>query len=123
MNIVKPGYELDTRGISIVELIVGITLLAVVVMSLAASGMYASRSMTRSRVELEATEYMQTHLEQLLALPFDSLSSGSTTTGKGSATWTVTDSGANKEILLVINYAPTDGISVWDTVYTYRLDR
>ncbi len=123
MNIWRPDHELDTRGVSIVELIVGITLLAVVVMSLAASGMYASRSMTRSRLELEATEYMQTQLEQLLAQPYDSLSSGSRTTAKGNATWTVTESGANKEILLVTNYAPTDGISVWDTVFTYRLDR
>jgi Tfp pilus assembly protein PilV len=123
MILQKPSHISDTRGISIVELIVGMTLLAVVVMSLAASGMYASRSMTRSRLELEATEYMQTRLEQLLAQPYDSLSSGSTTTAKGRATWTVTESGANKEILLVTNYAPTDGISVWDTVFTYRLNR
>jgi Tfp pilus assembly protein PilV len=108
---------------SVVELMVGVTLLAVVVMSLAASGMYASRSMTNSRLELEATEYMQTQLEQLLATSFDSLDSGSTETAKGKATWTVTEDGVNKEILLVINYAPTDGISVWDTVFTSRINR
>ena len=42
--------RLSDTGISMVELLVAVALLAAVVVSLAASSMYASRNVTRSRV-------------------------------------------------------------------------
>jgi type II secretory pathway pseudopilin PulG len=103
-----------------VELLVGITLLAVVVLSLAAASLYASRSVTRSRVQLAAAEFQQTELEVLLAVPYDSLASGSRARVDGASSWVVADSFTYQRIMLVTNYAPAEAISVWDTVVTYR---
>lgn len=114
-------YRLNERGISIVELLVAVALLAVVVVSLAAAGLYASRTLTRSRVELESAQFMQSELERLRAVPYDSLQSGSRTAAKGTSTWTVSDSLGYSWILLITHYAPTEGVSVWDTVVAYRL--
>jgi Tfp pilus assembly protein PilV len=115
--------RLDRRGISVVELIVGVVLLAVVVVSLAASGLYASRTLTRARVELESSEFQQAELERLLAVPYASLASGTRSTPKGTATWTVTSLSRYKQIKLVTNYTPTQGISLWDSVFVYRLNQ
>ncbi|KPK80137.1 MAG: hypothetical protein AMS25_10080 [Gemmatimonas sp. SM23_52] len=114
-------YRSDERGISIVELLVAVALLAVVVVSLAAAGLYANRTLTRSRVQLESAQFLQSELERLHAVPYDSLQSGSRTAAKGTSTWTVSDSSVYSRILLITHYAPTEGVSVWDTVVAYRL--
>lgn len=114
-------YRLNERGISIVELLVAVVLLAVVVVSLAAAGLHAQRTLTRSRVQLEAAEFMQAELERLHAQPYDSLESGSRTTEKGSSSWTISDFGGYRRILLITEYAPTEGVSAWDTVVAFRL--
>ena len=111
--------RLNRDGVSVVELMVGVVLLAVVTISLVGSSLYASRTLTRSRLELKTSEYMQAELERLLALPYASVTDGSRTTTKGSSTWTVTDQTSYKEILLIVNYAPTAGTSEWDTVVAF----
>lgn len=113
--------RLDRRGVSIIELLVAVTLLATVVVGLAASSLYASRLVTRSRLRLEATEFLQAELERLSALPYESLASGSRTTAEGSASWTVRDSVNYRRIDLITNYNPREGTSQWDTVVAYRL--
>lgn len=113
--------RLDDRGISIVELMVGVVLLAVVVISLAASGMYSSRTLARSRVQLEAAEFVQSEVERLLAVPYDSLRNGSRVTEVGTAEWEIEDKYTHRQILLITHYAPTEAVSVWDTVVAYRL--
>lgn len=115
------GSRLDESGVSVVELLVGLVLLAVVVVSLAASGLYASRTMTRSRVQLEATEFVQAELERLLGVPYFELETGSRSLEDGESEWTVTDLVNHRRILLITNYAPAEGISVMDTVVAYRL--
>jgi Tfp pilus assembly protein PilV len=113
--------RLDERGISVVELLVGVVLLAVVVLSLAASGLYSSRALARSRIELEATEFLQSELEQLLAVPYDSLTDGSRESSAGTSKWEVVDRYTHRRILLVTHYAPTEAVSVWDTVVAFKL--
>lgn len=113
--------RLDDRGISIVELMIGVVLLAVVVISLAASGMYSSRTLTRSRVQLEAAEFVQSEVERLLAVPYDSLRNGTRETEVGTSEWEIQDRYTHRRILLVTHYTPAEAISVWDTVVAYRL--
>ncbi len=117
----RATHRLNRRGISVVELLVGITLLAVVVISLAAASLYASRTMRRSRVQLEAAEFQQAELERLLAVSYGSLASGSRTTSRGTAKWTVLDSASYRRILLVTEFTPASAISLSDTVVAYRL--
>ena len=113
--------RLDTSGISIVELLIGVVLLAVVVLSLAASGLYSSRTLSRSRVQLQAAEYLQSELEQLLAVPYDSLRDGSRESSDGTSEWAVEDRYTHRRIILVTHYAPAEAISVWDTVVAFKL--
>ena len=113
--------RLDQRGISVVELMVGVVLLAVVVISLAASGLYSQRTLARSRVQLEAAEFMQSEVERLLAVPYDSLRNGSRETEVGVSRWEIEDRYTHRRILLITHYAPTEAISAWDTVVAYRL--
>ncbi|NIR45710.1 MAG: hypothetical protein GWN99_15020 [Gemmatimonadetes bacterium] len=113
--------RMDEKGISVVELLVGLVLLTVVVVSLAASGMYASRTMSRSRFELEAAEFQQSELERLLAIPYSELEDGSRETEQGASRWTVVEQANHRRILLFTNYAPTEAISVRDSVVAFRL--
>ena len=116
-------HRLNRCGISMVELIVGITLLAVVVLSLSTASLYASRTVTRSRVQLAAAEFQQSELETLLAVPYANLVSGNRTMTDGTSTWTVVDSFTYRRIMLVTNYTPAAAISIGDTVVAYRVRR
>lgn len=117
----RVGYRLDRRGVSIVELLVGVTLLAVVVVSLAAASLYSSRTLRRSRLQLRAVEFQQTELERLLAMPYRGLASGARKTDDGTSEWTVEDSTRYRRIVLVTEYIPASGFAVLDTVVAYRL--
>jgi Tfp pilus assembly protein FimT len=114
-------HRLNRAGISIVELLVGITLLALVVISLVAASLYASQAIMRSRLQLEAAEFQQSELERVLAVSYEDLDSGSRDAAKGTSSWTVVDSFTYRRILLVTTYSPTQAISVRDTVVAYRL--
>ncbi len=114
--------RLNARGISIVELLIGLSLIAIVVTSLAAASLYASRLVTSSRLQLAAAEFQQSELERLLALPYTSLASDSRTTSKGTARWEVEDYFSYRRIFLVTHYTPAPGLSVWDSVAVYRLE-
>jgi Tfp pilus assembly protein PilV len=105
----------------LVEVLIAVTLLAIAVVALATASLYASRTITRSRVALRAAEFQQSELERLLAVPYSALQNGTRTTSVGTSSWTVADSGRYRRILLVTNYAPAQGVSVWDTVVAYRL--
>ena len=106
-----------------VELIVGITLLAVVVLSLSTASLYASRMVARSRIQLAAAEFQQTELEALLAVPYAKLQSGSRTLKDGTASWVVADSFTYRRIMLVTEFAPAEAVSISDTVVAYRVRR
>ncbi len=112
---------LAEKGIAVLELLLAISLLAAVVLSLGASSLYTSKVLERSRTELRASKFAQAELERLLALPYDSLVSGSRTLADGSSSWTVDDRASYREIILISHYAPASAISLWDTVATYRL--
>jgi type II secretory pathway pseudopilin PulG len=116
-----PRHSLNRAGISIVELLVGITLLSLVVVSLVAASLYSSQAVTRSRLQLEAAEFQQSELERVMAVSYDNLESGSRDAVKGKSSWTVVDSFTYRRILLVTTYSPTQDISVQDTVVAYRL--
>ncbi len=115
------GGRLDRRGISIVELLVAVTLLAVVVVSLGAASLYSSRTLRRSRLQLRAVEFQQSELERLLALPYSGLASGSRSTSDGESEWIVEDSTRYRRIVLITEFIPASRFTVWDTVVAYRM--
>ncbi len=110
------------KGIAVLELLLAISLLATVILSLGASSLYTSRLLERSRSELRAAKFLQGELERLMALPYDSVVSGSRTLAEGTSNWTVIDSIDYREITLISHYAPISAISIWDTVAMYRIE-
>ncbi len=103
-----------------VELMVAVSLFALVLTALAGSSVYSSKTLTRSRTQLKSAQFMQSELERLLAIPYDELSSDSRTTEMGTAVWAVQDSITYQKILLVVNYAPTAGVEIRDSMVAYR---
>ena len=112
--------RLDRRGFTLVELLIGIALFALILTGLGSSAIYASKIRTESRARLEAAHFMQGELEYLLSQPFDSLTSGSRSSASGTSEWVVEDSFAYLKILLKITYAPTGGVSVKDSIAAFR---
>ena len=112
--------RLDRRGFTLVELLIGIALFAIILTGLGSSGIYASKIRTDARVRLEAAHFTQGELEYLLSQPFDSLTSGSRSSASGTSEWVVEDSFAYLKILLKITYAPTGGVSVKDSIAALR---
>lgn len=104
-----------------VELLVAVTIIAVVILSLAASSLYSSRTSTRSRIQLQSAEFQQAEIERLLSLQYDSVVSGQRTLSDGSSRWVVVDSFDFKQILVTTRYAPAQGFSQVDTAVAYRL--
>jgi hypothetical protein len=68
---------------------------------MASTTIYAVRSVTLADLATERTAARQSTVEQLLALPFDSLAAGTGTHGIFDTDWTVTDFGEWKAISLV----------------------
>jgi type II secretory pathway pseudopilin PulG len=120
MNVVRQ-HSANVKGVSMVELLVAVTIIAVVILSLAAASLYSSRASTQSRIQLQATEFQQSEIERLLSLPYDSVITGQRSLNDGSSRWVVVDSFDFKQILVTTRYAPAQGISVVDTAVAYRL--
>ncbi len=112
--------RLDNRGMTMVELMVAVSLFALVLTALAGSSVYSSNTLIRSRTQLESAQFMQSEMERLLAIPYASLTSDTRTTELGEATWVVDDSLTYQKIVLVVNYAPTAGVEIRDSLVAYR---
>ena len=111
----------NERGVSMVELLIAVTIVAVVILSLAATSLYSSRTSTQSRIQLQAAEFQQAEIERLLSLPYDSVISGQRTLPDGASQWVVVDSFDFRQILVTTRYAPTQAFAVMDTTIAYRL--
>ena len=111
----------NERGVSMVELLIAVTIVAVVILSLAATSLYSSRTSTQSRIQLQAAEFQQAEIERLLSLPYDSVITGQRTLPDGASRWVVVDSFDFKQILVTTRYAPTQAVAVTDTAIAYRL--
>lgn len=100
----RPMGALDeTRGHTIVELIVAILILSVGLMALSATSGVVSRMMATSSLSAQARYAAQGRLEQLLSTPSDRLTSGEWRRGDLSLRWQVS-SGDPRHILLVVHH-------------------
>lgn len=113
--------RLDRRGFTLIELLMGIALFALILTGLGTSAIYASKIRTDSRARLGAAHFMQGELEYLLSQPYDSLTSDSRSSELGKSEWVVEDSFAYLKILLNITYAPTEGVTVVDSIVAFRM--
>lgn len=115
-----------------VEVIIAIIVLAFGLLGMAGTTALLVRQITLADVATERTAALQTTLERLKALPFDSVANGSDSVGIFDVDWTVTSSTNQWKSLRVITRGPgmaagTGGFpmltaSVPDT-FSYRIIR
>ena len=108
----------DQRGVSLVEILVALTILAGAILSLAGAAGLASRHLRSGRTDLNAWAASQSQADNLMSRGFDTISSGSATVQGFPMQWTV--SGTNpKKVLLEMDWTNGSGNLVKDTVVLY----
>jgi prepilin-type N-terminal cleavage/methylation domain-containing protein len=75
------GGQRSRAGFTMIEVIIAITVLAVGVLGLAGTTAYIVRQVTLADVMTERTAALQTVIERVQAMPFDSVSAGSDSVG------------------------------------------
>ena len=106
------------RGITLIEILVMIVISSGVLLSLAASMGFAYKNLSHSRMDMDAYAAMQTQLESLINLPYDSVTAGSSTVNGYSLTWFV--EGLNpKALVLDLHYTNRSGYAMTERSVIY----
>lgn len=108
----KRARTSGTAGFTIIEVMVAIVVLTVVSVSLGLVIERAAAVTRRSRLELAAATFLLAEAARLRESPWASLTSGSVARGDSVATWTVSDSGAVRRIVLVTAQTSATGSQV-----------
>lgn len=108
----------DHRGVSLVEILIGVVILSVALIGLAAAGGVAARQVYTGRQDMGRWAAIQQQLESLVALGYDSVADGSSTVQGYPMTWTVTGTDP-KQITVVMERENYRGETVQDTFITY----
>ncbi len=116
-------------GFSLVELIMAVLVLALGVVGLAGTTVNIMRQLTLAETTTARAAALQTVVERMRALPFDSLADGADAIGRFSVSWTVVASTSQTTSLQIVTVgpgltsasggAPILSSSVADT-FTYR---
>ncbi len=109
------------EGVSLVEILVGVVILAVALLGLAAAGGVAARQVYMGRVDMGRWAALQEQLESLVAQGYDSVETGSANVQGYPMTWEVT--GTNpKQVIVVMQRENFQRQTVYDTLVTYLAD-
>jgi len=108
----------ESDGVSLIEVLIGVIILTLALLGLAAAGGVAARQVYMGRVDMARWVAVQQQLETLVAAGYDSVSAGSDTVQGYPMSWTV--SGVDpKQVTLVLERENYRGQTVMDTVVTY----
>lgn len=91
----------DRGGFTIVELVVSLLILTVGLLAFAGTTIVLIRQVTTAGLATERATAVQTVVERLRALPYDSVSAGGDSIGAFRVTWTSTRVGATKEVRVI----------------------
>lgn len=111
---------LSDAGFTLVEVLVALVILTVVAVSLGGAMETAIRNVRLSRMELNAAHFLESEVERLRTISYDSLSDGRRTRGPGVAEWTVADSTRFRLVLLETRYGSPAGGWAVDSVTIFR---
>lgn len=97
----------DTKrgGFSLVEVMVALVVLAIGVLGLAATTMYAVRQTTLSEITTERSAALQSVIEQLRATDYADLQSGSEEVGRFKVKWSTT-TGVRTTLVEIVTLGP-----------------
>jgi len=118
MNGRTPDRGQSERGITLVEILVMIIITSGVLLSMAASMGFAYRNLGHSRIDMDAYAAMQTQLESLINVHYDSVAAGSSTINGYSLAWTVAGT-APKTVLLDLYYTNRSGYAKTEQTVLY----
>lgn len=110
------------RGFSLVEILVAVTLLGVVMMSLAGAAALGLSQMGKARQDLQYSADVQQIADSLVSRGWNKVTSGSSTIRGRAVAWTVTTMNANSEKvdLVVTRRGQADPTRIFsDTVTLY----
>jgi len=113
----------DTRGFTLIEVLIAVVILSVGVLGMVGSAGLASRMIGQGKrntqAALVAMQRMETLRGQALATNprCTGLASGTATTTGVTETWTVTGAGRSRRIRLIVRYQTNRGLAT-DTVNT-----
>ncbi len=118
-------WWVDCRGVSLVEILIGVVILAMTLLGLVASGVIAARQIHIGRLDMSRWSAVQEQLESMHELPWDSLTSGSDVVQGYPISWTVAESNPNKtkQVRLMLSRENNAGQMVEDTMIMYVTKR
>ena len=111
----------DERGLSLVEVLVGIIILSVSLLGLAAAGGVAARQVRAGRADMHLWVAMQEQIEDLMRVGYDSVATNSAVVQGYPMNWTVTGTDP-KRIDFVVQRTNGSGAAVEDTVILFLAD-
>jgi prepilin-type N-terminal cleavage/methylation domain-containing protein len=122
--------QIGNQGFTIIEVLIAVIILAVGLLGMAGTTTLVVKQTTLADVSTERTAALQTTVERLRALPFDSVVTGSDSVGPYILAWTTTNGGQWKSVRIVTTGPglksgegfPMISNSVADT-FTYRIIR
>lgn len=102
----RAGPEAKRGGFSLVEVIIAIVVLAFGLMGMAGTTALVVRQVTLADLATERSAAVQTTLESLKALPFDSVKDGSASIGVFDVKWSVTTASVQWKAVELITVGP-----------------
>ena len=117
MSVAKRS-RFDEGGVSLVEVMIGIMILAVALLGLAAAGGVAARQVQSGRQDMSRWAAIQEQFEWIVARGYDNVTDSSSAVQGYPMTWTVTGTDPKKVILLMTR-ENFQGTTVQDTFITY----
>lgn len=107
------------EGFSLIEVLIAVTLLGLVMLSLASGATLALSQMSKGRQDLEYSADVQQVADSLLAIGWNNVSSGESTVRGRDIKWTVSTLSANAQrVMIVVDRQGTANTSLFysDTV-------
>ncbi len=108
----------DTRGASLVEVLVALLVFTVAVLGLTSAGVVASGQVREGWTDSRLWSAVHTQMDSLVAVGYDAVASGADTVAGYAMVWTV-QPGNPKKIVLVTGTANYEGVAEQDTFVTY----
>ncbi len=102
----KAGHTRAEAGFSLVELVMALIVLAFGVVGLATTTLFITRQLTLAEVTTARATALQSVMERIRAIPYDSIGEGADTIGPLVVSWTATVNTAMDKSIRIVAVGP-----------------